>query len=211
MSYFILPKCHLAFNAKVGSSSLACAIVKKYYPERLKKALDDYESSWARYPQSLKDSLPESFQKMFKNDKLDSISFWQNLCPRTKNPDADNKILLAVRDPIVRFASTVAYLELDPEKTIKALENDEKFVIETMPVNIRRNTHFLTQSSLIKANTNFYKFPEDLELLCKDAELDWPLEKINEGKFKKPILSEETIEKVKNYYHDDIELYNYLK
>jgi hypothetical protein len=211
MSYFVLPKCHIAFNAKVGSSSLACAIVKKYYPDKLKKALDDYESSWAKYPQSFKDSLPESFQKMFKNDKLDSISFWQNLCPRTKNPNFDSKILLAVRDPIIRFASTVSYLQLDPEKTIKALENNENFIIETMAVKITKNTHFLTQSSLIKPITKLYKFPEDLDLLCKDAELDWPLEKVNEGKFKKPILSEETIERVKKYYFEDVKIYESLK
>ena len=208
MQYFKLPNCHIAFNAKVGSSSLACAIVKKYYPEKLKKALEDYESNWSKYSQNFKDSLPESFQKMFKNDKLDSISFWQNLCPRTKNPDS--KILLAIRDPIIRFASTVAYLEIDPENAMKALENDENFVIETMAVNIRRNTHFLTQYSLLKENTILYKFPDELERLCKDAELDWPLEKINEGKFKKPNLSENLINRIKNFYYEDVKLYESL-
>ena len=209
MQYFKLPNCHIAFNAKVGSSSLACAIVKQYYPEKLKKALDDYEFTWSKYSQNFKDSLPNSFQKMFKNDKLDSISFWQNLCPRTNNPDT--KILLAIRDPVIRFASTVAYLEINPEDTIKALENDENFVIETMAVKIRRNTHFLKQSSLIKENTKFYLFPDKLEQLCKDAELNWPIEKINEGKFPKPNLSDNMIKRIEKYYSEDVELYESLK
>jgi len=210
MKYFILPKCHIAFNAKVGSSSLACAIVKKYYPEKLKKVLDEHESIWSRYPQSFKDSLPEKFQKMLKNDKLDSISFWQNVCPRTKNPNT--VVFLAVRDPIERFLSNVAYLELNPEKTIKALEdNQNDFIMETLPINLRKNTHFLTQSCLIKPNTKFYKFPEQLEQLCKDAELDWPIEKVNEGKFLKPNLSEDQKSRIKSYYADDVKLYESLK
>lgn len=209
MRYFKLPKCHIAFNAKVGSSSLACAIVKQYYPEKLKKTLDDHEKLWSRFPQTFKDSLPESFQKMLKNDKLDSVAFWQNICPYSNEPDT--KILLPIRDPITRFASTVAYLEIDAEKAIRALENNENVVLEKTSVNLRKNTHFLTQSSLIKTNTSFYKFPDDLEQLCKDAELNWPLEKVNEGKFKKPILSEETIERVKKYYFEDVKIYESLK
>lgn len=209
MRYFKLPKCHIAFNAKVGSSTLACAIVKQYYPEKLKKTLDDHEELWSKFPQNFKDSLPESFQKMLKNEKLDSVAFWQNVCPFSKEPDT--VVLLPIRDPIVRFASTVAYLEIDAEKAIKTLEDNTNVVLEKTSVNLRKNTHFLTQCSLIKPNTKFYLFPNQLEQLCKDAELNWPLEKVNEGKFKKPILSDNIIERVKKYYHDDIKLYNSLK
>lgn len=209
MRYFKLPKCHIAFNAKVGSSTLACAIVKQYYPEKLKKTLDDHEKLWSQFPQKFKDSLPESFQKMLKNEKLDSVAFWQNICPYSNNPDT--VVLLPVRDPIIRFTSTVAYLEIEPEKAIKALENDENVVLEKTSVNLRKNTHFLTQSSLIKPITKIYKFPDELEKLCKDAELNWPLEKVNEGKFQKPILSNEIIERVKKYYFEDVKLYEILK
>lgn len=209
MRYFKLPKCHIAFNAKVGSSTLACAIVKQYYPEKLKKTLEDHEKLWSKFPQSFKDNLPESFQKMLRNEKLDSVAFWQNICPYSNDPDT--VVLLPVRDPIIRFASTVAYLEIDPEKAMKALENDENVVLEKTSVNLRKNTHFLTQSSLIKPITKLYSFPDELEKLCKDAELNWPLEKVNEGKFEKPILSNELIERVKKYYKEDVELYNCLK
>jgi len=209
MRYFKLPKCHIAFNAKVGSSTLACGIVKQYYPEELKKALDDHERIWSRFSQNFKDSLPESFQKMLKNEKLDSIAFWQNICPYSKDPDT--VVLLPIRDPIVRFASTVAYLEIAPEKAIKALENDENVVLEKISINLRKNTHFLTQSCLIKPITKLYLFPDELEKLCKDAELNWPMEKVNEGKFEKPKLSEDIIKRVKSYYSEDVKLHKTLK
>ena len=128
MQYFVLPHCNLAFNAKVGSSTLACAIVRKYYPERLKKVLDDHERLWSQFSQSFKDSLPESFQRMLRNDKLDSVAFWQNICERTNKPVG--RVLLPVREPVERFRSTVAYLQMDVDKTLDALENDGKMVID---------------------------------------------------------------------------------
>ena len=83
MQYFVLPTCCIAFNAKVGSSSLACAIVNKHYPDKLQKTLDEYDETWSKFSPEFKNALPESFQKMFRNDRLDSVSFWQNICTRT--------------------------------------------------------------------------------------------------------------------------------
>jgi hypothetical protein len=80
MQYFILPHCCIAFNAKVASSALASAIVRKYHPERLEKVLAEYEEKWSIFSDDFKASLPESFQRMFRSDMNDSISFWQNLC-----------------------------------------------------------------------------------------------------------------------------------
>lgn len=208
MKYFILPNCNIAFNAKVGSSSLACAAVKKFYPDKLKKVLDDYEKTWSQFSQSFKDSLPESFQKMFRNDKLDSVSFWQNICPITNNPVG--KILLAFRDPVLRFASTLAYLDMESEKTISILENDESAVVDKASVKLRTNVHFLPQHILVNSNTAIYKFPDRLKDMCLDAGLDWPIEIVNEGKNKKPILTEQQIERIKNYYHEDVRIYKSL-
>jgi hypothetical protein len=64
---------------------------------------------------------------------------------------------------------------------------------------------------LIKPITKLYLFPYELEKLCKDAELNWPMEKVNEGKFEKPKLSEDIIERVKSYYSEDVKLYKTLK
>lgn len=208
MQYFILPSCSIAFNAKVGSSTLACAIVTKFYPEKLKKALDDYEERWSKFSQSFKDSLPPAFQRMFKTDYKNSICFWQSVAEMDRKPQGP--VLLPVREPIARFSSTVAYLRLTVENTLKSLENDEETMLDDMMVKLRNNTHFLKQSIYAQEGVKLYKFPDQLQKLCTDAGLDWPIEKINEGKFEKPKLTHDQIERVKNYYKEDFDLYNSL-
>jgi hypothetical protein len=209
MQYFVLPHCCIAFNAKVASSALASSIVRKYHPERLTKALDDYEKNWSQFSDEFKKSLPESFQKMFRCDMNDSISFWQNLCTITRKPE--KTVLLLIRNPIDRFVSGVAYLEQDIEKVLHGLEtNDQQFVIEKLPINIRQNTHFIKQSWLVYGETKLYKFPDDLEQFCTAAQLDWPLEKINEGKHQKPKLTLEQMNRIENYYAEDVALWKYL-
>lgn len=206
--YFVLPNCCIAFNAKVASSSLACSIVRKYYPERYQQAVDDYNNTWSKYSQKFKDSLPESFQTMFKTDFENSKTFWQNVCLRTRNPD--KKVLLLVRDPIARFASTCAYMQKDAEQVLQALENNTKMVLEILECNVRTNTHFLPQHIYMDENCKAYKLSEQLEQMCHDAGLDYPLPKINEGKYEKPVLTDDQIERVKNYYKQDFDLYNSL-
>lgn len=203
--YFVLPNCYIAFNAKVASSALASAIVKKYYPDKLKQAKDDWNNTWAKFSQEFKDSLPESFQIEFQTDFENSKSFWQNVCVRDSFPN--KKVLLAVRDPIVRFASTCAYMKVNPEEMLVALENKSKAFLDGGECFVYRNTHFLPQYIYMDENCKAYKFPSQLEQLCVDAELDWPLPKINEGKFEKPILTEQQILRIKQVYSQDFELF----
>lgn len=206
MQYFNLPNCHIAFNAKVGSTALASAIVQKFYPDVLKKVLEEHEATYSQFTQEFLDSLPESFQNMLKNDKLDSKAFWQRICPSVEEPN--KPVLLAVREPVVRFVSTVAYLELDPEEAILALENNTRLFCDGVNINLRRNTHFSHQHMLIRGDTRFYRFPDSIERLCKDAGLDYPLPVVNETKNPKPTLTEDQIERVKKYYFRDVDLYN---
>ena len=209
MQYFVLPHCCIAFNAKVASSALASAIVRKHHPERLQKALDDYEKNWSQFSDEFKASLPESFQRMFRCDMNESISFWQNLCTITREPKLP--VLLLVRNPIDRFLSGAAYLNQDVDRLLTGLENDDhEYVLESLPLIIRKNTHFIKQSWLMVGDTRLYRFPDHLERFCHDAGLEWPLPKINEGKQVKPILTDEQIKRVQAYYAEDVELYNSL-
>jgi len=209
MQYFVLPHCCVAFNAKVGSTSLAFAIVQKYYPDKLQECLDRFNSVVSRLSPEFIKTLPESIQKTIYNDKLDSASFWQNVCVRTNSPD--KPVLLAVRDPIDRFASIIAYLNLDADTILTALENDEEFVFQKLSRKVRRDTHLLPQSIYASPNTKLYKFPDQLEKMCKDIEIDYPLPKVNEGKNKKPILTDEQIKRVKEYYKEDVVLFDSIK
>ena len=209
MQYFVLPKCCVAFNAKVGSTALAFSIVQKYYPHKLQECLDRFNSVVSRLPPEFIKTLPESIQKTINNDKLDSAAFWQDVCVRTNNPD--KPVLLAVRNPVERFASTVAYLKLEVDRTLEMLENDETTIFYKLSRKIRKDTHFLPQSIYASPNTKLYKFPDHLEQMCKDIEIDYPLPKINEGKYQKPILTEEQIKRVKEYYKDDVALFDSIK
>lgn len=208
MRYFVLPSCCVAFNAKVASSSLACSIVRKYYPDRLKKVLDDHDALWSQFSQEFKDSLPESFQKMLRNDKLDSVSFWQNVCPTTQFPES--RVLLAFREPVDRFASTVAYLEVDPEAALSTLEEDGKIVLEKTLIRLSTNTHFLAQSSLVRVGATIYKFPDDMERMCLDAGLDYPLERVNQGKNPKPRLTDSQVGRLRKLYAADFAVWDSL-
>jgi len=203
--YFILPNCYIAFNAKVASSSLACSIVKKYYPDKMQNAIEDWNNNWSQYSQEFKDSLPESFQIEFKTDFENSKSFWQNVCPKDYQPN--KKVLLAVRDPIERFISTCAYLQADPTKVIFALENKTKAIIDKHELLVHRNTYFLPQNIYISENCKIYKFPNQIKQICQDAGLDYPIPKINEGKFQKPALKEEQINRIKKIYENDVKLF----
>lgn len=209
MQYFVLPKCCLAFNAKVGSTSLAFAIVKKYYPDKLQECLDKFNSVVARLSPEFIKTLPQSIQDTINNDRLDSASFWQNVCVKTKTPD--KPVFLAVRNPVDRFASTIAYLGLDADKILSALENDEEFVFQKLSRKVRNDTHLLPQYIYNSPNTKLYRFPDQLEQLCKDAEIDYPLPKVNEGKNVKPILTEDQIKRVKQYYKEDVILFDSIK
>lgn len=209
MQYFELPHCCIAFNAKVASSALASAIVRKHHPERLKKAMDDYERNWSKFSDEFKASLPESFQRMFRSDMNDSISFWQNLCTITREPKLP--VLLLVRNPVDRFVSGASYLSQDIDKLLTGLETDDKsYVMESLPIRISRNTHFIKQSWLITGITKLYRFPDELEKLCLDADLDWPLPRVNEGKNEKPVLTSDQIDRIKNYYAEDVLLWESL-
>lgn len=206
MQYFELPHCCIAFNAKVASSALASSIVRKYHPERLQRVLDEYEKNWSQFSDEFKASLPESFQRMFRSDMNDSISFWQNLCTITREPKST--VLLLFRDPVDRFLSGASYLGQDIDRLLTGLESDDQeYVLESLPIKIRNNTHFIKQSWLIAGITKIYKFPYELEQLCKDAELEWPLPKVNEGKNVKPVLTYEQVERIKKYYCEDVEMW----
>lgn len=209
MQYFVLPNCCLAFNAKVASTALAFSIVQKYYPDRLKECLDKFNSVVSRLPPEFIKTLPESIQKTIYNDKLDSAAFWQNVCVRTNEPD--KPVFLLVREPVERFVSAVAHLQIDAEKTLTALENDERMVFQTLNKKARNDTHLLPQHIYNGTNTKLYRFPDQLEQLCKDADINYPLPKVNEGKYTKPVLTEDQIKRVKQYYKEDVALFDSIK
>jgi hypothetical protein len=206
--YFVLPNCCIAFNAKVASSALASSIAHKHYPDLLEAAKNRYDQTWSQLSDNFKNSLPDSFKKMLAEDWDSSKSFYQNVCPRTSSPD--KHVLLLVRNPIDRFACTVAYMSIDVEDTIVALEKKEKRILDKIPCLVYRNTHFLPQHIYLDNNPTAYKYPDGLQSLCECADLDWPLRRINTGKNQKPNLTEHQMQRVAKIYEEDMKLFNSL-
>lgn len=188
MEYFILPSCYIAFNYKAGSSTLACATIKFFYPEIEEKTRAEHNALYAKFPVEFWDKLPPSFSE----DPFNSFGIWQRLCPKTTTPD--KVVFLPVRDPVERFRSATAQSKINVDQILDSLPNDD--------------VHFSFQSDLVVPNmTKLYKFPEQLDVLAVDAGLPLPLPNLNKNKEQKPILSEKQINKIKSYYSEDVKLF----
>jgi hypothetical protein len=203
MRYFILPTCCIAFNAKVGSSTLACSIVRNFYPEIEAKIFLDHQKFLATFSNIV---LPESFT----NKPLESFGVWQRICPQTEKPD--KIILLPIRDPIERFRSSIAQFEFDVDQALDSLENKTEILSKEVSILLENDVHFYVQSKfIVKGQTKLFVFPDQLRQLTIDAGLVWPLPKINKTKNKKPILTTKQIYRIKQYYDDDVNLYHQIR
>jgi hypothetical protein len=203
MSYFILPTCNIAFNAKVGSSTLAYAIVKHFYPEIEAKIVSDHRAQLSQFSADFIKTLPKSFT----NHALDSLGVWQRICPQTKTP---NKIvLLPIRDPVERFRSSITQFAFDADQALDALENGTEILWGETLIRPSSNIHFNFQNKLIIAGkTKFYMFPKQFNQLANDAGLPLPLPTMNKTEHKKPVLTREQINRINLYYAEDVILYD---
>ena len=184
MRYFITPKYDVAFNPKVGSSTLARAIVRAFYPEvegKIQKAA---------YPAG---KNPDNSQ-------------WQSLCPNTETPE--RPVILLVRDPALRFRSAMAQFRLtDVDAAMDSLENGTPIPLARAVRPLHENVHFQRQSALAAGTTKLYRFPDDLDAAAVEIGLSLPLPIINEATDEKPALTPEQEERVRSYYAADVALY----
>ena len=233
MYYYTTPNYNVALNAKVGSSTLARAIIRQYYPKENEKIIH------TKTPPNI-----------LENDKQ-----WHWLCPGTNNPD--KPIVLFVRDPINRFISACQQIRInnnDLDNLINSLINDIHFIrepkIEMLRKDyseqiqkidklndqrlqqrnnriangdsvrarfrrigfIRDDIHFWHQHEYIKDETYCFKFPEHFNEGLQFIGLDTSsIPRVNVAKKEKLTLSEKQLESVIKYYHKDVKLFNSLK
>lgn len=188
--YYDTPNFAVCVNFKVGSSSLARAIIKKFQPETedMLKTKPG-EGKGTAYPKN----------KNVENTRLHSLV-------KKCNEDSQKTKLLLVRDPIEKFIS--ACVE-------DRIENIDEFLdwVEENPEMGRRN-HFLKQSRFVK-NTKIlaYKFPKHLGELAKKIGLENPLPDIDGGNsnLEKPVLTDVQKERVLLAYSEDVELFKSIK
>jgi len=186
--YFICGDKLLALNAKVGTSSFARAIIKKYYPD-IEKMITE-----AAYPEG-KNADNQQFQMFI---------------PYRTNPD--RPVICMLRDPVERFRSAMAQVRLtDVDATIQELINETGDYGRRGRNKLVENVHFVPQSRVTGDPISYYRFPEDIDLVAEILGLDLPLPIINEATAAKPTLTTEQEHQVKDFYAKDLILWNSLQ
>ena len=224
MYYYSTPNYSVALNAKVGSSTMARLIIKRFYPKEHTKI------NYARFPNGITENQKQ----------------WHWMCPGSPIPD--KPIVLMVRNPVDRFITACQQINIKPEdidtaidslvddnaflrtrediKVSKQLANLEKRnskkleirqsrIDQGLPVRdfkrfgyLRDDVHFLHQHKYVQKETYIFKFPDHLAECLSFIGINSEPILINKAKRDKPTLSPDQTNLVENYYNKDIELFN---
>ena len=180
--YFITPNYSVAFNAKVGSSTLARAIIAAFHPEQ------EHLIQTATYPEG-------------KGPDTNQVQW---LCPKETEPS--KPVVLIVRQPVDRFRSAMAQTnQTDVEAALVALEEDGEIQFPRRKRKLRKDIHFQHQHELLNGGTAFRL--EDLDSAATLIGLPLPLPTMNEASRPKPDLTPEQEARVLAYYGSDAALY----
>ena len=186
----------MALNAKVGTSTFARAIVKKYYPE-----IDELLINSA-YPEG-------------QNADTQQV---QLRVPYRTNPD--RPVVLLVRDPVERFRSAMAQVGLDDvDATLTELVEETGNYGSAgglRNVKLVENVHFVPQNvsnDVIMAGQSLhtFAFPDEIDAAAEFLGLDLPLITINEANGVKPDLTEAQVAAVREFYAADQALWESLQ
>lgn len=185
-SFFDTPNAAVAVNFKVGSATLARAIIAAHHPDINSVLTTPHgDGNGTAYP---------------VGKSADSIRA-HGLCPRIADPKDRPVTLLAVRDPVEKFRSAcVESKVVDVDAKLTHLETN----------GFTRDSHFWLQSRLLEGNTiKLYRFPQDLDALAVEAGLSLPLPNIDGGNDPtlKPTLTPEQLARVEAIYGDDTALF----
>ena len=184
--YIDIPDYCIAYNAKVGCTSLSRAIITKYYPE--------HEEEVARFI-DLHHAGPISFTKAKK------LKY------------AYKPVVLMVRHPVERFISATNQVGIeDIEIAISALEDKSLYKLThvSKPIYLYQDIHFKSQYSLLSHENHVFRFPEHI----KDVEQFLGLgcmKVLNKSVKPKPPLNDSQIERILSHYKLDMDLYNIIK
>lgn len=185
-TYLNTPDRAIALNFKVGSSSLARAVIKDFQPE-LNSIITSPPGggNGTAYPDGI----------------LTETKHWQGEAGKC-DPRDKPITLLIVRDPIEKFRSACA------EDSIEEIDAHLDW-LEAHP-DMPMRMHFWPQSRLLQGNqVKLYRFPDDLDALATEAGLSLPLPNIAGGHNRpKPTLTAEQEARVLAIYADDMALYD---
>lgn len=182
--YYKTPNFSIAHNPKVASSSISRAIIRDFWPT------EEQKIQTAAYPA---DKGPDTIQVHF-------------LCPKER--EATKPVVLIVREPIARFRSAMAQMNLtDADATLMALETKTEVQMPRRLIVLADNEHFKAQCELAQPSAHVFRL-EDLDLAATYIGLTLPLPVINEAVREKPTLTPEQEARVLAYYAQDKVLYD---
>jgi hypothetical protein len=191
MNYFVCGNRLLAFNGKCGSSTFVWAILRQFYPEIVKEL--DETTRW-------KDGGKTEDQMLHR---------W---VPKRANP-YKMPVAQIVREPVDRFKSAVAFMNLvERAGTVDAIIDDllnETATIDGMGGSIAANFHFRPQ---YRFRGELYYFRMDQMQDCADwLGIKVPLKTINKCRRSKPELTKSQEDLIRDYYSDDVELWESIQ
>lgn len=220
--YYSTPKYSVALNAKVGSSSMARAIIEQFYPRQ------DWLIRTAAYPAG---KSPETEQ-------------WHWMC--SGSPTPTNPVVLLVRDPVARFVSACQQINIKPVNIQNAIDSiiDDVQCLRLRPENLsaeqwrtqadylkrqnarmrqrisaqgktpprfdflRDDVHFLHQHEYAVGPTTCFRFPRDIKDAWEFLEIAAPIPEANKARREKAVLTEEQETAVRLYYSADQQLFD---
>ncbi len=197
-SYFIAGDKLLAFNAKCGTSSFCNAIIKTHHPLILDKLLNHTHFPYGQ--------------------TMDDMQQLHKYVPTRVNPDRPTALL--VREPVSRFRSAMGFLGLKDkvDDVLRVMVEESGEPIINAKGAIFGGRRPLAADIHLKRQSKFLHDDADLKIF-KMSEIDecaeWlglptPLVRYNETSKPKPDLTGEQIDKIKEYYKRDVELWKSL-
>jgi len=192
MNYFICGEKLLAFNPKCATSTFSLAILRQYYPELLQDLEDN--THWA-------------------NGKKTEEQMLHRHVPKRVNP-YKKKVAQIIREPVDRFRSAVAFTNLVGRDcgTLEEIINDlinETNELDGIPNTVAMNFHFRHQNHF-KGDITYFRMDQLQE--CADfLGIKVPLTRINENTNPKPVLTSEQEYIIRDFYADDVKLWESLQ
>lgn len=221
MYYFETPNYSVSLNAKVASSTMARLIIKHFHPQIHKKI------TYARFPNGITENKKQ-WQWMCPGSRdpnkpivllvRNPVDRFITACQQIGiNQNNVTRAIDSLIDdtPFLKIPENIDKIEKMNEQRLKNRQERLDKGLSVKPYKrigyLRDDIHFVHQHSYIKGQTYLFKFADHLKdcfefIGIKNTETLV----INKAKRQKPILSQDQIEKVKQYYQKDIKLFDTL-
>jgi hypothetical protein len=186
MKYFIAGKKLLAFNGKCGTSTMAWAIIRQFYPEQ-----EEYLRTKVKWASGTVDE-----------------QMHHNHVPKRTHPNAP--VVQIIREPVSRFRSAVAFMRLEDKQNYTIDQILDDLENETSIVNLARgklvnNFHFHYQDNF-RGDITYFPL-SDLQGAADALGITVPIIRINSSPTKKPSLTKKQEDRVREFYADDVKLW----